>query len=339
MVAANCPRCSSVVALYEGRPVVTSSGTIEVWHARCWSEREMPVAVEAIETIPIPVVTPRELIADPLIETRVATRLPRKVVMGALAATVIATAIACLGFVDREPTSTVVSIEMPVIEPQPRLRSAIVTHDEIPVAPKVTKPKWIKIDETIPKDKKGRGLDEVYPSIVNWVHPITSASELLPWNPARHFGAERSGIERSDCGAGHCGVDLDGPRGRAVISVESGVVVRVERRESGGDGMSGRFVRVQHEDGYLTSYFHMDTIDPKLEPGDRVARGQYIGTIGSTGVAANAPHLHFSLELPIHAKYKGDLPRSATRFTNPAPFLVRSKVIDEPVRRPLKPAF
>ena len=216
---------------------------------------------------------------------------------------------------------------------RPSLRGTNVELDSLPP----DRNRW-KIEDKIPKDSKGRAYDQLYPTIVQWMHPVTAAPELVPWNPQRHFGAGRDGVGRNDCGSGHCGIDLEGPRGRAIIAVQSGVVVRVERRYNGGDGMSGRFVRIQHDEGYLTSYMHLDTVDPKMEVGDRVTQGQYLGTLGSTGVQANVPHLHFALEVPITNKYKGDLSSSATRMLNPAPFVLRAKIVDVPERRPLKPA-
>src|SRR5689334_7088041 len=42
MVAAACPRCTGVVALHEGHPVVSRTGGIELWHRSCWAERHRP---------------------------------------------------------------------------------------------------------------------------------------------------------------------------------------------------------------------------------------------------------------------------------------------------------
>src|SRR5262249_17502524 len=115
----------------------------------------------------------------------------------------------------------------------------------------------------------GVRLDERFPSLRAWIHPVTGTSELMPEQAGRHFGAAREGIERPECGQGHCGVDLDGPRGRPIVAVAAGTVVRVEHSELGLDGRSGRYVRIEHDDGTLTSYMHMDDI-ADLRVGDRV---------------------------------------------------------------------
>jgi murein DD-endopeptidase MepM/ murein hydrolase activator NlpD len=166
-------------------------------------------------------------------------------------------------------------------------------------------------------------LDEMFPTLRAWTHPVTATAELMPEGAGRHFGAERVGIERPECGAGHCGVDLDGPRGRPIVAVAAGTVVRVELSELGLDGRSGRYVRIEHDDGTLTAYMHMDDV-ADLRVGDRVAAGQYVGTLGATAVFASAPHLHFSLEIPAHPGLHGD--NTDTHYVDPAPFLVRSTV-------------
>jgi murein DD-endopeptidase MepM/ murein hydrolase activator NlpD len=187
-------------------------------------------------------------------------------------------------------------------------------------------------------------LDETFPSLRAWVHPVTGSAELMPDQGSRHFGARRDGIERPECGEGHCGVDLDGPRGRPIVAVAAGAVVRIELSELGLDGRSGRYVRLEHDDGTYTAYMHMDDV-AELRVGDRVAAGQYIGTLGATAVFSSAPHLHFSLEVPDHAGLHGDV--TDTHYVDPAPFLVRSTIAEPPRsiavrperRHPVKLAF
>jgi murein DD-endopeptidase MepM/ murein hydrolase activator NlpD len=178
----------------------------------------------------------------------------------------------------------------------------------------------------------GVPLDERFPSLRGWAHPVTASAEYMPDAPPRLFGSERNGIERPECGAGHCGVDLDGPRGRPIVAVAAGLVVRIERRELGADGRSGRYVRLRHEDGTLTSYMHLDDVADELREGAAVTRGQYLGTLGATAVYSAPPHLHFALEVPRSgAPQVGD--HVATRFVNPAPFLLRSTILPVIERR------
>ena len=178
----------------------------------------------------------------------------------------------------------------------------------------------------------------MFSSLDGWIHPVTGADELLPTQGSRRFGATRVGVERAECGAGHCGVDLVGPRGRPLVAVAGGTLVRIEHSELGRDGRSGRYVRIEHDDGTLTAYMHMDVIAPGLEVGDRVDAGQYLGTLGATAVFSAAPHVHFSLEVPNRAGTHGD--NTDTHYVDPVPFLARATIVPIPDRKhAIKPAF
>ncbi len=97
----------------------------------------------------------------------------------------------------------------------------------------------------------------------------------------------------------HYGIDFTCPRGTAIQATGDGKVVRVERKKSG----YGNNITIDHGFGYKTLYAHMHTMDVKL--GQKVTRGQMIGTVGSTGTST-APHLHYEVHYkgkkvnPIH---------------------------------------
>ncbi len=128
-----------------------------------------------------------------------------------------------------------------------------------------------------------------------WVHPVAAAFEVVPKTHGRRFGAERPGNRPSECGLGHCGLDLGGPRGTPIVAVLPGVVLRVE---FSSERRSGRYVAIEHDDGSRTSYMHLDRISPDLNKGQRVMAGHMLGTLGKTGIHHSDPHLHFSLEVP-----------------------------------------
>jgi murein DD-endopeptidase MepM/ murein hydrolase activator NlpD len=328
MVVAVCPRCTSVVELHEGRPFVTAHGTVELWHRACWDVRDVPLVVATAEPAPI--------VSAPIARRR----SPRLVAVGGVLAgsAVLAIVIAQQAAARSDLASSMVNVELSGIERPSLVRSASASNEVVP--PKPARTLDLEDQFPVPHDDHDVPLDEKYPTLRGWLHPITGASQHFPWSPGRHFGAPRNGVERAECGEGHCGVDLDGPHGRALVAVAAGVIVRVERREQGGDGRSGRYIRMQHEDGTLTSYMHMDEIDAALQTGDRVEQGQYLGTLGATGVSRSAPHLHFSLEVPRSAALRGDLAFSATQFIDPAPYLLRATIAEAPQRRhALKPAF
>jgi murein DD-endopeptidase MepM/ murein hydrolase activator NlpD len=180
----------------------------------------------------------------------------------------------------------------------------------------------------IPVLKDGERYDERYPTLHDWVHPVAAAPEMIPAKSTRWFGAVRHGVEREECGAGHCGVDLGGPRGQPIVAVAWGVVVRAERSWMGRDGRSGRYVRIEHPDGVYTAYMHLDDIAEGLDVGDEVQPGQMIGTLGKSGIVNGEHHLHFSLEVPGNGR---------PQFLDPAPFLRRARVVSAPDRRRPRP--
>lgn len=215
------------------------------------------------------------------------------------------------------------SAEIEIEDPLARGPSAKVVADSTPNAPAEAAAASLAARWPMPV-WDGVPLDEVYPSLRGWMHPVTDAKEIVPESGGRKFGARRDGILRDECGHGHCGVDLDGPRGQPMVAVAAGKVVRVEHSELGRDGRSGRYVRIEHSDGTLTAYMHLDVIADGISVGDRLDAGQYIGTLGASGIFASRPHCHFSLELPMGA-VRGD--HTQTRYLDPSPFLARARVM------------
>ncbi len=91
----------------------------------------------------------------------------------------------------------------------------------------------------------------------------------------------------------HGGSDIGGNTGAPIYAVADGTVTKAAEGYNGG---SGNNVRIDHGklDGVAleTSYLHMNSLE--VSPGQKVKKGQRIGTVGSTGLST-APHLHFSV--------------------------------------------
>ncbi|WP_237047609.1 M23 family metallopeptidase [Lentzea guizhouensis] len=88
-------------------------------------------------------------------------------------------------------------------------------------------------------------------------------------------------------GTSHNGVDIANAIGTPILSVMAGTVV-----EAGPASGFGLWVRVQHEDGTITVYGHVDTIG--VAEGTKVKAGQQIATMGNRG-QSTGPHLHFEV--------------------------------------------
>lgn len=85
----------------------------------------------------------------------------------------------------------------------------------------------------------------------------------------------------------HFGVDIAAPAGAPVRAAASGRVSLAEDLY-----LSGATVIVDHGFGLSSSYLHLGSI--AVAPGDAVARGDALGTVGATGRAAG-PHLDWRL--------------------------------------------
>lgn len=88
-------------------------------------------------------------------------------------------------------------------------------------------------------------------------------------------------------GTQHWGIDIANRIGTPIVSAHDGVVV-----ESGPASGFGLWVRVQHEDGTITIYGHIDR--SLVREGQRVKAGEQIATMGNRG-QSTGPHLHFEV--------------------------------------------
>lgn len=101
--------------------------------------------------------------------------------------------------------------------------------------------------------------------------------------PTGAFGSKRilNGQPRNQ----HSGEDIAATLGTPVKAANDGVVKMVDEHF-----FSGKGVILDHGLGLFTMYFHLDTT--AVKEGERVKRGDVIGTVGQSG-RATGPHLHW----------------------------------------------
>lgn len=88
----------------------------------------------------------------------------------------------------------------------------------------------------------------------------------------------------------HNGIDIANPIGTPIVSVMDGTVI-----SSGPPAQGfGNWIRVQHDDGSVSVYGHMQASSLLVGVGERVSAGQQIASIGSEG-QSTGPHLHFEI--------------------------------------------
>lgn len=101
------------------------------------------------------------------------------------------------------------------------------------------------------------------------------------------FGQRRDPINAQS--ALHTGIDFRSSIGDKVYATADGVV-----KESFYHSGYGNFIRIEHGNGYDTSFGHLQKAQVKV--GDKVQRGQLIGLAGNTG-RSTGPHLHYEITL------------------------------------------
>ncbi|WP_432001245.1 peptidoglycan DD-metalloendopeptidase family protein [Streptomyces sioyaensis] len=85
----------------------------------------------------------------------------------------------------------------------------------------------------------------------------------------------------------HTGVDFSAPFGTVVRATTGGVVVASDTSSAYGIN-----VQIKNNDGTYTLYAHLSA--RTVSPGTKVAAGDQIGNVGSTGTSGG-PHLHFEV--------------------------------------------
>ncbi|MCQ2562229.1 MAG: M23 family metallopeptidase, partial [Alphaproteobacteria bacterium] len=80
-----------------------------------------------------------------------------------------------------------------------------------------------------------------------------------------------------DSGGFNDGINISAPVGTSVNAAENGVVAYAGNEVKG----MGNLVIIQHSDGWMTVYAHLDSMNVKR--GNKVSVGQKIGTVGKTG--------------------------------------------------------
>jgi murein DD-endopeptidase MepM/ murein hydrolase activator NlpD len=121
-------------------------------------------------------------------------------------------------------------------------------------------------------------------------YPLTHAGEPPADAPrgSGHFVWPVEGILAQKYWSGHLAIDVASHTGTPIVAADAGYVILAGRDVWG----YGNQVLIDHGNGYLTHYAHMNTI--LVGVGDSVEKGQQIGTVGSSG-RSTGPHLHFEI--------------------------------------------
>lgn len=145
------------------------------------------------------------------------------------------------------------------------------------------------------------------PSVIakQLVFPITGTKS----NIGSYWGDERDGGRRK-----HEGIDIFATQGTPVVAISDGVIEFV-----GNDDIGGKTITVQPDDYDWEAYYaHLD--QQYVISGERVKKGQLIGTVGNTGNAKSTPaHLHFGIYTDAGAVDPLQYVKTSPKITSPVP--------------------
>jgi len=85
----------------------------------------------------------------------------------------------------------------------------------------------------------------------------------------------------------HKGVDLASNKGNKIKTMADGRVIKASVMNG-----YGKVIEIDHGNGFKTKYAHLNAM--YVKQGDKVALGQAIGEVGSTG-RSTGPHLHYEI--------------------------------------------
>jgi murein DD-endopeptidase MepM/ murein hydrolase activator NlpD len=157
-----------------------------------------------------------------------------------------------------------------------------------------------------------RRLLAAYAGAPETVRPSPLGLEIVsPLEGGTRLGTSGPGADRDGGGREHRGLDVDATVGEPVRAVADGVVQfagmdlpgqqpargllprQLRRFRARTMGPGGFFVRVVHDGGVRSGYFHLTSF--RVVAGETVKAGQIIGTVGRSGVKVSGSHLHFEV--------------------------------------------
>jgi murein DD-endopeptidase MepM/ murein hydrolase activator NlpD len=177
------------------------------------------------------------------------------------------------------PPVTVVESARPAESARPSERVAPAAVQPVLKAPPVAQPDAEDIEEAI-DDLRDRDL----------LVPVSGVTRKMLGDS---FAETRDKIRE------HEAIDILAPRRTPVVAVEDGTIVKFFTSVRGGLTI----YQFDESQTYCYYYAHLDGYATGLSEGDRVAQGQTIGYVGTSGNAPpDTPHLHFAIFLLTEQK-------------------------------------
>jgi peptidoglycan LD-endopeptidase LytH len=141
------------------------------------------------------------------------------------------------------------------------------------------------------------------PLSVGTSEAVAPTSTAPPAPPRYVFPVQVANVAYAHTHEEYPAADILAACGSPVVAVTDGVVLEVNRVDrwdpatDDGAWRGGRFLSILGDDGVRYYGGHFSLINEELAPGVRVAAGQSVGQVGTTG-KSGACHLHFGISPP-----------------------------------------
>ena len=119
--------------------------------------------------------------------------------------------------------------------------------------------------------------------------PRTASYGEYIWPVTGHITSEFGPRHISISSSFHKGIDIATDHGTPIAAADGGEVICAEY-----SGSYGKLVQILHDNGDITYYAHCSSI--AVTVGQRVARGEVISYVGSTG-NSTGDHCHFEIRV------------------------------------------
>jgi murein DD-endopeptidase MepM/ murein hydrolase activator NlpD len=178
---------------------------------------------------------------------------------------------------ETQPTPTVTAPSHPPAKPRKQARPKPVQS----VRPQPPAEKSEPVDPSPPLGGFGSPSDAT-PVLAGgpYVFPVLGPAAFVD-----SFGAPRATV------SWHHGDDIFAPAGAPILAVAAGTLFSV-----GWNDIGGRRLWLRDREGNEFYYAHLSAFSPLASEGARVAAGEVVGYVGTTGDAEGTPaHLHFEI--------------------------------------------
>lgn len=140
-------------------------------------------------------------------------------------------------------------------------------------------------DGTIVPQSPDIVADTPHTNTLGNVTAVTSISSSMEW-------PVKGKIIQAFDGTKSKGINILAPKNTPVKAVADGAVKYSGSHVEG----YGQMIMIKHTDGKISTYAHLQSVDTLIKENMTVSKGQQIGTVGNTGLAAKQPpQLHLQI--------------------------------------------